>query len=213
MKNDITLMIKDNEWLIYNIAKKYSSYYNIEDLYQVGSIGIIKAYKKYNPNSDIKFSSYVYKYILGEIINYIKQDRNIKISDEYMNIYKKYLKVKSLLTSKNNKEPCFSEICSFMEISEGKLINIIESISFTLSLDNENAYFEGSIDNRKDIDDKILLNTELDMLNEFDRHIINYRYYDGYTQSETACLLGVSQVKVSREEKLILQKLKEKIKA
>ena len=202
-------LIKESEGLIYKIASKYSMYYSIEDLYQVGSIGVIKAYKNYKKDTSVKFSTYAYKYILGEIIEFIRCDRNIKVSEEYMSLYKKYLSIRSLLTSKLEREPSFSEICSFMEIDEGVLRNVIETISFTKSTD-ESDYDYGN-DKREEIDNKILLENELSSMDEFDRSLIEYRYYFGYTQSETADVLGVSQVKVSRQEKLILSRMKSNI--
>ncbi len=202
-------LIKESEGLIYKIASKYSMYYSIEDLYQVGSIGVIKAYKNYKKDTSVKFSTYAYKYILGEIIEFIRCDRNIKVSEEYMSLYKKYLSIRSLLTSKLEREPSFSEICSFMEIDEGVLRNVIETISFTKSTD-ESDYDYGN-DKREEIDNKILLENELSSMDDFDRNLIEYRYYQGYTQSETADALGVSQVKVSRQEKLILSRMKSNI--
>lgn len=202
-------LIKESEGLIYKIASKYSMYYSIEDLYQVGSIGVIKAYKNYKKDTSVKFSTYAYKYILGEIIEFIRCDRNIKVSEEYMSLYKKYLSIRSLLTSKLEREPSFSEICSFMEIDEGVLRNVIETISFTKSTD-ESDYDYGN-DKREEIDNKILLDNELSSMDDFDRNLIEYRYYQGYTQSETADALGVSQVKVSRQEKLILSRMKSNI--
>lgn len=205
-------MIKENSWLIYKIAKSYSEYYNMDDLFQVGSIGLLKAYKNYNIDSNVKFSTFAYKYVLGEIINYIKKDRNIIISDEYMSIYKKYEKIKFLLTTKYNREVSFSEICKFMEIDELKLLGVIESVMFTKSIDEEGLInYEFGYDNREDIFNKMLLENEIDALEPFDKSIINYRYYQGYTQSQTAEVLNTSQVKVSRREKLILQKMKHNI--
>lgn len=205
-------MIKENSWLIYKIAKSYSEYYNMDDLFQVGSIGLLKAYKNYNIDSNVKFSTFAYKYVLGEIINYIKKDRNIIISDEYMSIYKKYEKIKFLLTTKYNREVSFSEICKFMEIDEQKLLGVIESVMFTKSIDEEGLInYEFGYDNREDIFNKMLLENEIDALEPFDKSIINYRYYQGYTQSQTAEVLNTSQVKVSRREKLILQKMKQNI--
>lgn len=207
--NEYLTLIKESEGLIYKIASKYSMYYSIEDLYQVGSIGVIKAYKNYKKDTSVKFSTYAYKYILGEIIEFIRCDRNIKVSEEYMSLYKKYLSIRSLLTSKLEREPSFSEICSFMEIDEGVLRNVIETISFTKSTD-ESDYDYGN-DKREEIDNKILLDNELSSMDDFDRNLIEYRYYQGYTQSETADALGVSQVKVSRQEKLILSRMKSNI--
>lgn len=202
-------LIKESEGLIYKIASKYSMYYNIEDLYQVGTIGVIKAYKNYKRDTSVKFSTYAYKYILGEIIEFIRCDRNIKVSEEYMSLYKRYLSIKSMLTSKLEREPSFSEITLFMEIDEGVLRNVIETIAFTKSTD-ESDYDYGN-DKREEIDNKILLDNELSSMDEFDRSLIEFRYYQGYTQSETADALGVSQVKVSRQEKLILSRMKSNI--
>lgn len=206
---NIEELIKVNEGLIYKIALKYREYYNIEDLYQVGCIGIIKAYKNFNQNASAKFSSYAYKYIFGEIIEYIKCDRNIRVNEEYIAVYKRYEEVKQLLTHKYGREPKFSEICIFMEISESDMLHIIETISFTKSIDSEVQ--EYSVDDRDKIDEKILLDTMLESLNSFDKSLIDYRYYQDYTQSETATALGVTQVKVSREEKIILQRIKKSI--
>jgi len=202
-------LIKENEWLIYEFVKRYSNYYNIEDLYQAGSIGLIKAYKNYKENNTVKFSTYAYKYVLGEIIKCISDERNIKVSSDYINIYKKYLSVKKLLIDKYNREVSFKEISDFMEIDENTLLNIIESITFTKSIDDE--IFNYGNDLRNEIDDKILIQSELESLNEFDKSLIQYRYFEGLTQSETADALGISQVKVSRCEKLILTKMKNNI--
>lgn len=198
-------IIKESEKLIYSIARKYSMYYSIEDLFQVGSIGIIKAYKKYDRNSNAKFSSFAYKYILGEIIDYIRKDRNIIVSDEVFSLYKKYIKAKDLLFSKFEREASLSEVSEFMGLDETSLINIIESVAFTKCIEDDNEYFN---DERDSIDNRILLNEEISSLDQFSKSLIDYRYYQGYTQSETADILGVTQVKVSRQEKLILSRMK-----
>lgn len=208
-KEDILYdLIKENENLVYKIASRYNNYYNIEDLYQVGVIGIIKASENFNDSINTKFSSYAYKYILGEIIEYIRKDRNIVISDEVFNLYKKYIRVRDLLFNKLEREPLLSEICNFMEIDESYLTKIIETVAFTKSIENDTDYY---MDDREDIINKILINEELTSLNESDRLLIDYRYYQGFTQSETAEMLGISQVKVSRQEKLILSRMKNNI--
>lgn len=199
-------IIKENEWLIKSFVNKYKDSYNYDDLYQAGMMGIIKAYNNYDKNSSVKFSTYAYNYVLGEIIAYIKSERNIKISDEYIFIYKKYLEVKELLNNKYNREVSFSEICKFMNISETTLLSIIEGVSFTKNID-----YDYGNDYRKDIDNKILLESEINNLNEFDKSIIYYRYYNDYSQNETAKVLNTSQAKISREEKLILSKMKRNI--
>lgn len=203
-------VIIENKNLILKLASKYSRYYSIEDLYQVGIIGIIKAYDHYNKESNSKFSTYAYKYILGEMIDYIRKDRNIIVSEEYFKIYKKYLEVRRLLETKLNREVTLKEISDFIGIGEEEIVRILEYVSFTKSIDKEISY-EYYVDERENIDTKIYLETLLDSLDNFDRNLIDYRYYQGYTQLETADMLGVTQVKVSRQEKLILQKIKNSI--
>ena len=131
------ILKSDNRANFKKYLQYYSEYHNIEDLFQVGSIGLLKAYKNYDKNSNVKFSTFAYKYVFGEIISYIKKDRNIIVGDEYMSIYKKYEKVKSLLISKYNREVSFSEICKFMEMDEQKLLSVIESVMFTKSIDGD----------------------------------------------------------------------------
>ena len=174
MNEEIYNLIKENERLIYKIAKQYSTYSDLEDLYQVGSIGIMKAYKKFNPNMGTKFSTYAYTFILGEIIEFIRKDRNIVVSDEIYSIYKKYLKIKELLSSKNGVDPSFSEICMYMGIEENNLLHIIECVSFTKSISSEVDCYD---DNREEVLNKILIDQELELLSEEDKLLINYRYY------------------------------------
>ena len=204
--------IKECEGIVYKFVNKYKNYCNFEDLYQAGLIGVIKASRKYKNNENCKFTSYAFKYILGEIIDYLRKDRNIIVSDEIYDLYKKYTKTKDLLYLKNEKEPSFDEVCSFMEIDKQYMLNIIESISFAKSIDDdEKLYNEYGYDDTNNIDNKILLNDELELLNDNDRNLINYRYYQGFSQMETAELLGLSQAKVSRQEKLILNRIRDKI--
>lgn len=206
MKGELGEVIKECEKMIYKLASNYTAYYNIEDLYQAGIVGLIKAYKKYDESSSCKFSSYAYKFILGEMIDFIRKDRNIIVSDEVFDIYKRYIKVRDLLYIKLEREASIEEISAFMDISCDKLISIIESVAFTREME-----FEYSDDNREFVDNKILIDNEISLLDTFSKSLINCRYYQGFTQSETAQILGVSQVKVSREEKLILNRIRSKI--
>ena len=202
--------IKEKENLIYKLAHKYSNYYNMEDLYQAGCMGIIKADRKYKDNSNVKFSTYAYKYILGEMIDFIRKDKNIIISEEAYDIYKKYLHINELLTNKYDREISFNEICKYMNIDSNYLLSIIESISFVKCI-NEDEKVYNTISYSSDIDTELLIKNEIDNLNDLDKSIIEYRYYIGYSQIETANIMGLSQSKVSREEKLILKQIKDNI--
>ncbi len=219
MNREIEMLIDENKNLIYKIASKYSYYYNMEDLFQVGVIGLIKAYKNYKMDSTCKFTTYAYKYIFGEIIEFIKNDRTMKVSEDAIKIYKSYEKSKEFLTNKLNREVSLLEVASFMNIDPVYLENTISSCEFTVSLDasmNEDDFSLENVvgeDKRELLDDLIDLRNELEMLNENDRKLIELRYFKDYTQSETARTLGMSQVQVSRSESAILKRIKTKIAA
>ena len=122
------------------------------------------------------------------------------------NELKRYTKVRDLLFSKYEREASIEEISAFMDIPCDKLVSIIESVAFTREME-----FDCSDDNRELVDNKILIDNELSLLDAFSKSLINCRYYQGFTQCETAEILGVSQVKVSREEKLILSRMRSNI--
>ena len=203
--------------MIYKIASMYKENYDIEDLYQVGVIGILKANRKYRKESNAKFSTYAYKYILGEILEFIRNDRNIKVSSDDLKLFKAYQKAKEFLTQKMNRIPSFKEISLFLEIPENSLYQCLANCEFTISLDEkideEKEFYDviGSdeIDNKEDL---IMLREEIEKLNEFDKKILNLRIYKDYTQNETAKALGISQVQVSRYENNIYSRIKNNMK-
>ncbi|MEG2618163.1 MAG: sigma-70 family RNA polymerase sigma factor [Bacilli bacterium] len=212
MKSEIMDLIDMNRNLIYKIASYYSNYYDVEDLFQVGVLGLIDAKKHYNDSLSTKFTSFAYIYIKGEIIKYIKNDRNIKLSTYTMKLYKLYEKTKDYLLQKLQREPSLTEICSYLEIDECTMSDAISQAAFTLSLDfeletNEEYYNFVQVNNEEEVDNSISIKDEIDKLSEFDRKIVDFRYYKDYSQSETADELGVSQVKICRSEKHILKKM------
>ena len=203
-------VIEECTGLIYSIAKKYSNNYNIEDLYQVGCIGVMKAYENFKKNLNVKFSTYAYKYIMGEMLEYIRNDRNIKVSSDYYDIYKRYAKVKSILQNRFLREPTFKEIAEFLELDESYLVSVIERTAFTKSYEYETS----AVDNYstdENLINKLMLDEEIDNLEEPSRSIIKYRYFFGLSQQETAEMLKLSQAKVSRCETLALTKIKSSI--
>lgn len=219
MIKSVEEIVSENKNMIYSIAFKYSNYYNIEDLFQVGAIGIMKAYKNYNMSSNAKFLTYAYKYILGEIIEFIKNDRTMKVSDEYMKLFKAYEKAKDFLTTEKGREPSIFEISNFIDVDPNYLQSIINSCAFTTSLDsplNEedfNLEKVTGVDNRDITDDMIDLKNEINKLDDQEKRLIDLRYFKDYTQDETAKILGISQVQVSRFESNILKKIRTKVAA
>ena len=216
MKQEVLNLINENKNLIYKIASRFSSYYDIEDLFQVGVIGIIEAYKKYDKNSNVKFSTYAYKYIFGEIMKYINNDRNIRISSDYFKIYKSYLQAKEALSQTFGRSPSVGEISLFMEIDEKLLNDVISASEFTLSLDSEiddSISLENicGVDQREEVIDSISLEESIKELPEEEQKIIDLRYYQDYSQGQTAKILGISQAKVSRKESYALKLIKRNI--
>lgn len=212
-------IIKENQNLIYKIASRYSGYYSMDDLFQEGVKGVIKAIENYRDNCGTKFSTYAYDYILGEIIRFINNDRTIRVNSDLLKIYKSYEKSKDCLTGKLGRVPSFYEICSFMDVNPNVVAEAIQKCEFAVSLDgiiNEDDFTLEKVvgnDTREVVDDHIDLQSELDKLSERDRKIIELRYYRDYTQSETARILGMNQVQVSRYEGQILKKMKNNIAA
>lgn len=212
-------IIIENEGLIYKIINKYRNYFELEDLYQVAVIGLIKASKNYNSEYGTKFTSYAYPFILGEVIKYINEYRNIRISKETTKLYTRILKGIEILSQRLMKIPSNYELSLFLEIDESiieevliantavdSLDRIISQDGKDLELYNKFGYCDCSIENYP-------LISELEKLPPMERAIIQARYYENMSQSETGESLGMYQVEVSRKEKKILAKLKDNIAA
>lgn len=207
--------------LIYSIARKYS--YDddtLEELYQVGNIGLIKALNNYKEDSNAKFSTYAHFYIKGEIIKYLRENRTIKINPEVDKLNRSINKVKEYLSQQYNRNPTISEIASYLEVSIDDINNAINSSLSVKSLDYEinddeeksnslydyEAYIEKGYD-----DDLIMLKDELLKLDDDERKLIISRYYEDKSQVETSKELGLTQVQVSRKEAKILSKIRNNI--
>lgn len=214
-------MITHNELMetkdmIYKICYKYSKYYSVEDLFQVGVIGLMKAKRNFNSNMNTKFTTYAYNYILGEIIEFIKNDRTIKVSSDTLKLYKAYEKSKDFLTNELGRNVTLEEVSKFMNVDINLLSDTIIKSEFVLSTDtklSDDFTLEqiAGKDTRKQIDDLIDLRDELKKLTNEERKLIELRYFKDYTQNETAEVLNMSQVQVSRNETKILKKMYSRI--
>ena len=209
-------LIISNNKLIYHIISKYQNYYEIEDLYQAAVIGIIKASKNYCDNTNTKFTTYAYSYILGEVIKYVNDNKKIKMSSEYLKLSKKINEARTILTQTLMKAPSNIELAIFLEIDE-KMIDYIDmlnlqmdSLDRIISEDGKNLLLLDTIKDKKSDNsiDTILLYQEISKLDKVEQQLLKERYFYDKTQKETANSLGMNQVQVSRNEKKILQKLK-----
>lgn len=221
MNNELEQIILENQNLIYSITHYFEGYKNKEDLFQVGALGLIKAYKKFDSSLGVKFTTYAYTYILGEMKQYVREDKGIKISREITALNLKIEKASILLSQKLMREPSLQEISDFLEIppelvSESRITtNIIQSIDEPINMSGKEFTLHDTIANRQstDINTLIALKQELEHLTPFERELIENRYLKDLTQTETASILGMSQVQVSRKESKVLTKLRDKLAA
>lgn len=212
----LTDLIEQNKNLIYKITTLFNGYSNKEDLFQVGCIGLINAYKKYDEGFNTKFSTYAYPYILGEISSYVKKDKGIKVSREISRLNSMIERAGILLTQKLMREPSVSELASYLEIDENLVVDALRArypIMSTDSVINDEGRDITLLDtipdvNGMDINTLVALKEELLKLDSFDRELINERYVQNLTQSEVASNLGISQVQVSRKEQKVLSLLR-----
>lgn len=213
-------LIMENQNLVYSIIHEhFSNYPNKNDLFQVGMMGLIKAAKLYDSSFNAKLTTYAYIHIYGEMLKYVREDKTIKISRDLQKLAYKLEKTRLLLIQKYMREPSLSELSYELGISEEEITQIMQIPNKTESLDepiNENGkmvnlYDYVSSEEYYDIDDKLALKNEFEKLDMNERKLLEARYMQDMTQSETAKILGMSQVQVSRSEKKILIKLRDRL--
>ncbi len=202
--------------LVYAIIRKYFKGYDIEDLYQVGVIGIMKACDNYREDKNAKFSTYAYKYIYGEIYSYINSSKILKVAKENYPLYKKINEAKTMLSQRLMKEPSVYELANFLEIEPNIIETIINSMNTVDSIDRviynngKDVQILDTLRDEKDYYniDYLMLNEELNKLPEIEKKLIYLRYFEDRTQSEVAGILGTTQVGVSRTEQKVLKRIK-----
>lgn len=203
MDNEI---IMKYDLLIKKIASKF---YNasFDDLYQVGSIGLLKALKNYNKDLNIKFSTYAYQYIYGEMYHYVVENQNIRVNKDVFKMYQLIDKCKNKLIMDLEREPSELEICNYLNITLEEYLMVTECIGDYLSLDDFEMYNYVADDKRDINDNRLMLKELINNLDPLDQELIIKRYYYDYTQSEISEELGISQVTVSRKEKVLIKQL------
>ena len=204
-------VINDNKNLIYSIANMYKAFASIEDLFQAGCIGLVKAYRKYDPSKNAKFTSYAYKYILGEISNIVREDRILPISKEKYSLNKKIETTKSFLTQELQRIPTNDEIAYYLGEDISVIEDTINNFNPIESLDYEydDTSLYNMIGNNMDIDTMIDLERELDKLDEDERRIILAQYVYDLSQQEIADMMNMNQVAVSRKKQKIITQMRQ----
>ena len=205
------------ENLVNKIAYKYSKLANFEDLKQAGMVGLINAVNNYKSSENTKFSTYAYLWIKGEILEFLRLDKGIKISKEMISLSKKITNCQEILRNKLDREPTVTEMALFLEVDEYLIEEALLSREIVLSCDSRINKAEDGKDislydmvpyYEKKYDASYLdLYSALDNLDEEERKLIRYRYFDDMTQKEVSNIFGTNQVNISRKEEKILTKL------
>ena len=209
-------MLKLEEKKVYFIAKKYSNNYNMEDLYQAGILGVVKASKKYDENLGVKFSTFSEKYILGEILEYIRKDKNIKVSKDFISLKRKINIAVDRYYEENNIYPSIEELSIILNEDKSRILEVLNINQNIKSIDdviNEDILLKDTIANKEmiDISSLIDLKDALKDLKKDEINLIKERYYNGKSQTEIAKELNTTQVKVYRMERKILDNLNYKM--
>ena len=221
MNEELSKLITENENLIYKITHYFSNYSSKEDLFQVGCIGLIKAYKNYKDEYNTKFTTYAYPYILGEIKKYIREDKGIKYSRDITKLNLKIERANMVLAQKLMRVPTYRELSEYLGIDEYYISealcasNVLESLDEPIRSDGKELTLYDTVPNIEtmDLDTLVSLRYELSKLDNNDYKIISGHFLHDKTQSEIASDLGINQVQVSRREQKILTKLKDKLAA
>lgn len=222
-KNAFENLLKINSGLIWSIVKKFANRgYELEDLYQIGCIGFVKAVQKFDESYNVKLSTYAVPIIIGEIKRFLRDDGLIKISRSLKELANKAFYTKEKLGIELNREPTINEIAEKLNVSPEEIVMAFESTATTESLYDNITHNEDDskllIDkiceddiNEFCIEDKLALRVIINNLKHREKQIIFLRYFKDMTQTQVANILGISQVQVSRIEKKILQKIRKEL--
>ncbi len=210
-------LVKNNMPLVCGIARRFcNSSYDIEELIQIGSIGLIKAVRRFDFNFDVQFSTYAVPVIIGEIKRFLRDDGIIKVGRENKTNSFKINAAKEKLNQKLKRIPTISEISEECGISIEKVIEAMEATAPIDSIhritDDGKSELGDKIGNdleEKRIIDRVSVAESMKILSSREKKIIVMRYYYQKTQSQIAKVIGVSQVQISRLEKGALKKMRD----
>lgn len=216
-------LINGNLKLVLSILRKYNNRTdNLDDLFQVGCVGLIKAIDNFDLSHEVRFSTYAVPMILGEIKRYLRDNSSLRVTRNLKDIAYKGLKAKEELTNKLNREPTIKEIADVLELTELEVIQAFEAVKDAVSIQEpiysdggDTIYLEEQIADKKDkigYDMNIMLKEALNKLKYKEKYIIYKRYFEGITQMELSEEIGISQAQISRIEKNCLDNMKKLLK-
>ena len=224
-KEDMTKLIEDNSRLVWSIVRRFNGRgYDIEDLYQIGSIGLIKAIQRFDTSFEVRLSTYAVPYILGEIKRLIRDDGPIKISRSIKELNIKIIELQKEYLNKYGKEITLEQLAKELKTSKEDIamaldsarpVNSIEDSQYrdnktdkTISLIDQ---LSSGKDEENEITNRITIKKLISELKDNEKEVILLRYYKGKTQMQVAKILGITQVQVSRIERKVLDNMKRKL--
>ncbi|MCD7867405.1 MAG: SigB/SigF/SigG family RNA polymerase sigma factor [Clostridiales bacterium] len=213
-------LFEENTGLIYSVAKRFAGRgTEMEDLFQIGSIGLLKAADRFDPEFEVKFSTYAVPMIAGEIRRFLRDDGMIRVSRALKELSRKILCARESLTGRLGREPTLEELCEETGAKKEEIVEAMEAGREVESLyrpvcgeDDCDVKLLDRIEEKRqpeeEILDRLILKQLLEELSASERRLIGLRYFAGQTQAEVGKTMGISQVQVSRTEKRILKKLR-----
>ena len=216
-------LINGNLKLVLSILKRFTNRTdNLDDLFQIGVIGLIKAIDNFDLSYGLKLSTYACPMILGEIKRYLRDNNSIRISRSTKDIAYKALQVKEKLTNELNAIPSISMIAKELGTSEYEVSSALDSMKDTISMyepiyndGGDTIYLADQLEDKKenkyDIDMLLSLKEAISKLKDKERYILNARYFVGKTQMELASEIGISQAQISRLEKNAIENIKKNL--
>lgn len=212
-------LINGNLRLVLSVIQRFTNRgENLDDLFQVGCIGLIKAIDNFNLEFNLRFSTYAVPMIIGEVRRYLRDNNSVRVSRSMRDIAYRAMQVKEKLMENAEREPTVEEIAKEMDVPREEVVLALEAIVEPVSI-YEPVYSEGGDtiyvmdqlgDNHDDSNwiDEIVLKDEIKKLSDREKRILSLRFMQGKTQMEVAQQVGISQAQVSRLEKCALKKIK-----
>ena len=216
-------LIAGNLRLVLSVIQKFSNRgENLDDLFQVGCIGLIKAIDNFNTDLDVRFSTYGVPMIIGEIRRYLRDNSSGRVSRSMRDTAYRVLQAKEKFISEHQREPSIEEIAKLLELKREDVVFALDAILDPVSL-YEPVYSAGGdticvmdqVKDSKNTDESwlehIALKEAMNRLSDRERHILNLRFFEGKTQMEVSAEVGISQAQVSRLEKSAINQIKKNL--
>lgn len=213
--------IKGNLRLVLSVIRRFSgNNENVDDLFQIGCIGLIKSIDNFNPDMGVKFSTYAVPMIIGEIRRYLRDNNSIRVSRSLRDTAYKAIHTKELLSKNSFKEPTLQEIAHASGLTEEEILYALDAIQSPVSLydpvytdGGDTLYVMDQISDKKNKEEnwveKLSLSDAMSHLSDRESFILHLRFFEGKTQMEVADEIHISQAQVSRLEKSALKSIRQ----